>query len=187
MAADQALRMTVEDYLAFEPTSDRKHEFVDGEMREMTGGTRHHMLIAGEIYVHLVNLLDEEQFEPYLSEMRVRIPGDCYYYPDVCVAAVPPTLEEGLPATLTNPLLVVECLSPSTAHIDRGEKLVNYRRIPSLTDYLIVSQAEPRVEQHTRRGERWERQVVTGLAGVVSLESLGCELPLGRVYRRIFA
>ena len=187
MATDQALRMTVEEYLAFDLNADRRHEFIDGDIREMTGGTRHHMHIGGNIYVHLSNMLEVEQFEPFIENMRVRIPGANYYYPDVVVSAVPPTLEFELPATLIDPLVIVECLSPSTAHIDRGEKLDNYRRIPSLTDYLIVSQDEPRIEQHTRSGDGWERHVITGLSGVVSLPSLDCELPLARVFRRVFA
>ena len=186
MATDQALRMTVEEYLAFDLNAERRHEFIDGDIREVTGASLNHLLIAGDIYFHFGVVLDQRHFVPFLPELRVRIPGANYYYPDVVVSAVPPTLEFELPATLIDPLVVVECLSPSTAHIDRGEKLDNYRRIPSLTDYLIVSQDEPRIEQHTRSGGGWERHVITGLAGVVSLPSLDCELPLARVYRRVF-
>ena len=187
MATDQALRMTVEEYLAFDLNAERRHEFIDGDIREVSGASRNHILIGDDIIAYLVNVLNEQRFEPYTSNMRVRIPGANYYYPDVVVSAVPPTLEFELPATLIDPLVIVECLSPSTAHIDRGEKLDNYRLIPSLTDYLIVSQDEPRIEQHTRSGGGWERHVITGLSGVVSLLRLDCELPLARVYRRVFA
>ena len=187
MATDQALRMTVEEYLAFDLNAERRHEFIDGDIREVSGASHHHIVIAVDILLHLGAVLDLRQFEPSMNEMRVRIPGAHYYYPDVVVSAVPPTLEFELPATLIDPLVVIECLSPSTAHIDRGEKLHNYRLIPSLTDYLIVFQDEPRIEQHFRQGERWERRTVTGLSGVVSLLRLDCELPLARVYRRVFA
>ncbi|HEX6986486.1 MAG TPA: Uma2 family endonuclease [Planctomycetaceae bacterium] len=186
MAADQAVRLSREEYLAFERLSATKHEYVDGEVREMTGASRAHLLIAGNIHLILGNALRGKSFEVYEADRRVRIPRGPYYYPDVTVAPSPPELEDEEADTLLNPLVIVECLSPSTRRIDRGEKLDNYRRIPSLTDYLIVAQDRVWVDRYFRAGDGWQLEEFTTLTDRVPLPGLGCELPLVEVYDRIF-
>jgi Uma2 family endonuclease len=116
--------------------------------------------------------------------MRVRIPGGPYYYPDAVVAPSPPKMEDAQQDTLLNPVAVVEVLSPSTETFDRGEKLDNNRLIPSLTDYLIVSQDRMRVDHYSRVSEEEWRLVSRDSANdSVTLTSLGVELKLGDLYR----
>lgn len=97
-----------------------------------------------------------------------------------------PQLEDEHFDTLLNPTLIVEVLAPSTAGYDRGEKWEMYRRIPSLKDYLLVSQTEPRVERYTRQGEGlWLFSETNGLDSILQIDSIGCTLALRDVYERV--
>ena len=187
MATDQAVRLSPEEYLAFERRSLTKHEYVEGEVREMTGASRPHVLIAGNIHLHLGNALRDKPFEVYEADMRVRIPDGPYYYPDVTVAPSPPRLEDDEADTLLNPLVVVEVLSPSTERFDRGEKRDDYRLIPSLTDFLTVAQDRVWIDRHVRVGNRWRLETYQSLSDRVPLPGLGCDLPLIEVYRKVLS
>lgn len=175
-----------EEYLACERASEWKHEWIGGDVREMTGGNRSHATIAGNLQGMLWSILKGRPFSAYPSDMRVRIPDGPYYYPDVVVAPDPPRLEDEHRDTLLNPLVVVEVLSPSTESIDRGEKLDNYGRIASVTDYLLVSQDRVRVDHCRREGEGvWRVTIVTDPRARIALEAIGCELPLAEIYDRV--
>jgi len=164
--------------------AESKHEYIDGELRPISGASRLHNLLAGLVVTLLNNALAGRKFEVYPSEMRVRIPDGPYYYPDGVVAPSPPRMEDAQQDTLLNPLVVVEVLSPSTEAIDRGEKLDNYRLIPSLTDYLIVAQDRMRVEHYSRiSDDEWRLVSRDCAADSVALMSLGVEFKLGDLYR----
>jgi Uma2 family endonuclease len=185
MATDQAVRLSADEYLAFERSSTTKHEYVDGELREMTGASRLHILIAGNIHVLLANSLRERPFEVYEVDMRVRVPHGPYYYPDVTVAPSPPQLEDDNADTLLNPLVIVECLSPSTRRIDRGEKLDNYRRIASLAEYLIVAQDRIWIDRYYKTDGGWQLAEYSTPTETVPLPVIGCELTLSEVYDKV--
>ena len=186
MATDQIVGLSPQEYLTFERQSQRKHEYIDGEVREMVGASRPHNLIAGNIAYAIQSQIRGRPFEVYQSDMRVRIPQGPYYYPDVTVAPSPPELEDEEADTLLNPLVIVEILSPSTRRTDRGEKLDNYRRIPSLTDYLIVAQDRMWIDRYVRDGSEWRLEDFSKADDAVKLEGTGCELPLADVYDRVF-
>ncbi|MGC1275588.1 MAG: Uma2 family endonuclease [Planctomycetaceae bacterium] len=186
MATDQIIGLSSQEYLAFERQSQRKHEYIDGDVREMVGASRPHILIAGNIFYAVQSQIRSRPFEVYQSDMRVRIPQGPYYYPDVTVAPSPPELEDKEADTLLNPLVIVEILSPSTRRIDRGEKLDNYRRIPSLTDYLIVAQDRLWIDRYVRDGNEWRLEDFSKADDVLRLPTPGCELSLADVYERIF-
>ena len=172
------------EYLAAERLAEEKHEYVDGEVRLMAGASRLHNVLAGLIVTLLNNALVSKRFEVYPGDMRVRIPDGPYYYPDVVVAPSPPALEDEAQDTLLNPVLVVEVLSPSTEAIDRGEKLDNYRLIPSLSDYLIVSQDRVRIDHYSRlSATEWRLVSHTGDA-TIRLPAIGGELCLADIYAR---
>ena len=186
MATDQAVRLTPQEYLAFERKAMTKHEYVDGKLREMTGASRPHVLIAGNVHGLFWNAVRGRAFEAYEADMRVRVPDGPYYYPDVTVASSPPELEDEIADTLLNPLVIVEVLSPSTEEHDRGEKLDNFRLIPSLVHYVIIAQDRVWVDHRRRSGRGWPLRVYTSLADRVPLPEIGCELPLAEVYERVF-
>lgn len=173
--------MSVEEYLAFEQSSDARHEFVDGDVFAMSGESRAHNAIAVNIVSRLHDALRSGPCRTFVGSLRLRLEHR-YYYPDVMVVCAPApedTHEEREPA------LIVEVLSPSTAETDRGRKLTDYRTILSLRDYVIVSQAERHVVHHSRDdGGEW-REVVIADSGIVPLRALGIGLDLGEIYEKV--
>lgn len=180
---------TVEDYLALERGSiDGKCEFVDGRLFAMTGASREHNVVSINIAGELRSQLKGRPCEAYVNDMRVKAAAvRNYYYPDIAVVCGKPEFEDDHVDTLLNPAVLIEILSPSTESRDRGEKFANYRRIPSLRDYLLVSQDKPRIEHYRRQGEAWMLTETAGLEGTVNLETIGCVLPLREVYERVFS
>ncbi|QDT38959.1 Uma2 family endonuclease [Stratiformator vulcanicus] len=183
MATDQLVGMTVEEYLKFERASDLRHEFVNGEIREVTGARRSHNILTSNLIIALGTKSSGRDYEIYPTDMRVRIPGAGYYYPDISISPHPPQLEDEEFDTLLNPIVVFEITSPSTESIDRREKLANYQTIPSLQVYLIVAQDEARIDHYKRLDEdRWQVTISTGLAATVTIDSIGCAISLKEAY-----
>lgn len=144
------------DYLAFDNGSQERHEYVVGRIYAMTGGTMRHNRIAGNIFRILSNQFDGGPCQVFINDMKLHVQAtDSVYYPDVFVYCGSSTANGEKVAQ--DATLVVEVLSDSTAEIDRREKLVAYQKLPSLRAYWIVSQAEQRVEVHSRDVDgRWQ-------------------------------
>lgn len=187
MATDTSTIVSREEYLAAERSAPRmRSEWIDGEVREMTGATHAHNVLCVNLVTLLAGALRGRDFFAYANDMKVRIPKGPYYYPDVVVVPDPPAFEDDRRDIVFNPLVVVEVLSPSTEEVDRSEKLDAYRSIPSVTDYLLMAQDTCRVDQHTRgENDRWGLTIHRELVDVVRLPSLGCEVPLRDVYERV--
>lgn len=145
-----ATHLSPAEYLAIERLAATRSEYVDGTMRPRHGPSRGHNLLVTQLGTRLAAAIANKPYETCLVDMRVRIPDGPYYYPDAVIAPSPPRMEDDEQDTLLNPLVVVEVLSPTTEAIDRGEKLDNYRRIPTLTDYLLVAQDRLRVDHYSR-------------------------------------
>ena len=176
-----------QEYLASERLAEAKREYIAGEIVAMAGTSRNHSLIESNVLAGLHGQLKGKSCETYGPDMRVRIDSThSYVYPDVVVACGDIRFEDNHLDTLVNPTVVIEILSPSTASRDRGIKWQQYRRIPSLVDYLLVAQDQYRIEQWTRRsGDIWSTNIIEGLDGIVELASIGCRLELGDVYERV--
>jgi Uma2 family endonuclease len=184
---EETTTMSETEYLAFERTSDIKHQYVDGDVFAMTGASREHNLICHNLSRIIGNDLLERPCEVYQSDMRVKVEATrLYTYPDVTVVCDEPQLSDQEFDTLLNPLILIEVLSPSTERFDRGRKFQDYREIGSLREYLLVSQDEARIEQYIRQenGE-WLFKDVVGLEGELELPSVGCRLAMGDVYRKV--
>jgi Uma2 family endonuclease len=183
------LRHSIAEYLRRERESLDKHEFRDGEIILMAGGSGDHSLIAANVIREIGNHLKGKPCRVYDSNLRIRVPGTVTYtYPDASIICgqreIDPNDSSG--ETFTNPRAVVEVLSPATEAYDRGEKFELYRRIPSLEEYVLISQFTPRVEAYLRRPEgSWLLTPVSGLEGVVRLRSLEIDLPLSEIYAGI--
>lgn len=179
---------TVEEYLAMERSSlDGKCEYIDGQIYAMVGASRAHNLINVNIAGELSRQLKGRPCETYSNDMRVKAAtAKHYYYPDLAVVCGKPEFEDGHADTLLNPIVLVEILSASTEAHDRGGKFASYRRIPSLREYLLVSQDTPLVERYARQGESWVLTETSGLGNSVSLEAINCTLPLREIYERVF-
>jgi Uma2 family endonuclease len=179
--------LSPEEYLAIEREAETRSEYLDGEMFAMTGGSRPHNLIVTNLARELSLQLKGRPCEVYTNDQRVHIPETgLYTYPDVVVACGEPHFEGESVDTLRNPILIIEILSPSTEAYDRGKKFDSYRTIPSLAEYVLISQIEPRIEQFLRQdGEHWLFTPTSGRERSISLASIGCELRLEEIYERV--
>jgi Uma2 family endonuclease len=185
MTAVPVKRWTPEEYLEFERRSAEKHDLFDGEIYMMSGASRRHNLIAGNLYAALHTQLRARQCEAYINDMRVRIERRNYVYPDVVVVCDPPHLEDDQLDTLLNPTLIGEVLSPTTEQYDRGRKSQAYRAVDSLREYVLVAQDRPYVERYVRQDAGWLLTEVTGLDATLTLDAIGCTLPLRDLYERV--
>src|SRR5215210_9413337 len=129
--------LSVGGYLEGERDSEVRHEYVAGQAYAMAGASARHNRIALNIAGRLNDLLADGECEAFMSDMKVRVAPDLFYYPDVVVACDP---AGGDPYVRAEPRLVVEVLSPSTERTDRREKLAAYQSCPSLQEYALVSQ-----------------------------------------------
>ncbi len=179
--------MSEAEYLAFERQSRDKHEFYLGEIFAMSGASRKHNLIAGNFFGELRERLKDRRGEAYVGDMRVRVkPNGLYTYPDVVVVCGEPEFLDSDVDTLLNPTLLIEVLSDSTEKNDRGTKFKQYRQIPSLREYILVSQDEPSIEHFSRRGDTyWKLTETAGLDSQLDLSSLGCQIPLAESYSKV--
>jgi Uma2 family endonuclease len=180
-------RLTEAEYLDIERRAEFKSEFLDGEMFAMSGGTRSHNLIASNLIRAIGNQLDGCPCVVYTSDMRVKVqPDGLYTYPDVSVACGEEKFTDEQGDTLLNPTVIVEILSDSREAYDRGKKFAFYRQIPSLREYLLVSQHEPLVEQFIRQDNgEWLLREVEGLASKLSLPSINITIEMAKVYSNV--
>lgn len=182
-------RFSFEDYLVLEEASPVKHEFLDGHVWAMAGGSPEHGAIAANVIAMLGAALRDRPCRVFTSDVRVRVTATgLATYPDVSVVCgqleTDPADAKG--HTVVNPVVVVEVLSPSTEDYDRGEKVAHYKQVASLREIVLVAHDEPRIELWRRDGDHWILEVVRG-EGAAVLPSLGCELALADVYRNPLA
>ncbi|MDE0012293.1 MAG: Uma2 family endonuclease [Candidatus Poribacteria bacterium] len=178
--------LTPGEYLASERKATLKSEYINGEILAMSGASNAHNLITLDIGTELNIQLRGRECLVYTNDMRVRTsPMGSYFYPDVVVVCGNPHFEDNVFDTLLNPILVVEVLSPSTEAYDKGEKFRHYQELTSLQEYVLVSQDRVRVEQYRLLKTQWVQTEFRSPEDVLSLASIGCELPLQDIYRRV--
>jgi|GEM_PF-149724 len=173
--------MTVEEYQAFEAASRNRHEYLAGEVFAMSGAHPRHNRIAGRLYRAFGGHLDGTGCEAYMGDVQVKLRAnrdDYIYYPDVMVVCGRIPSEQPF---ITNPKLIVEVLSRSTASVDRHEKRLNYRWITALEEYVIVAQRIAEVTVY-RRDRDWQPKVLKSLDATLELCSIGLAIPLAQIY-----
>ncbi|NEP59784.1 MAG: Uma2 family endonuclease [Symploca sp. SIO2G7] len=178
---------TLEEYRSLEETAQERHEYHNGEVLAMTGGTLEHSAISGNIHALLKSALRKTRFKPFNSDLRIWIPQHCRgVYPDVMVIEGEPKFHENRRDEVVNPQLIVEVLSRSTEAHDRGNKFMYYRSIPEFSEYLLVNQYQPVVDQYVRTDKNeWLMRSHEGLDGIINLETIGLELNTGDIYEDI--
>lgn len=176
-------RYTYRDYLALERGANVRHEFFDGEIYAMAGGTREHAAICANLMISLGSQLRGRGCQVHSSDLRVRVlESGLATYPDVTVICSRAESDPDDRNTITNPVLLVEVLSPSTAAYDRGDKLAHYRRIPSLREVVLVAHDERLIEVwHRQEADVWVRREAR--SGSLSLSSIDATLNVDEVYR----
>ena len=177
--------MTEAEYLAYDNKSKIRYEYMDGKIFAMAGATRKHNLANTNISTELSLQLRETNCEVYVNDFRVRIREGHNVYPDVAVACGEIQTEDN-DKTLLNPVVVFEVLSKSTEKRDRGDKALDYYSLPSLQDYVLVSQYFFRVEHFSRQKNNvWLLKIYEDLNDVVELDSIGCKVPLKLIYLKL--
>jgi Uma2 family endonuclease len=175
---------TFDDYVELEAASTTRHEFLDGQVWAMAGGSPGHAAIAGTIIRLLGQALLGKRCRVYTSDLRIRVAGSgLSTYPDASVicGAVELDPADRRGHTALNPNVLVEVLSPTTEGYDRGEKLAYYKTIASVHEVVLVAHDEVRVDLWRRVGDHWT-QVSFRSGEAVVLESLSCALPVDEIY-----
>jgi len=177
-----------EDYLTIERDALERHEYFDGEIFQMAGSSNEHNLITSNIIISLGSQLKKRNCRVYPPDMRVHIPKTgLFTYPDVLVVCGKPQFlpDENLD-TLTNPILIIEILSPSTEGYDRGAKFDNYRSLESLREYLLVSQDAKKVIRYTKQTDgSWILMDFIGDKTEIELVSIECRLTMDDIYDKV--
>ena len=187
MSSAAKTKLTVAEYLAFERSSESKHEFFDGELFAMTGGTPAHSLIATNFASEARAALKERPCVVFNSDLRVKVNATgLYTYPDVTIVCGEQKFDDEQRDTLINPTIVVEVLSKSTASYDRGPKSKHFRKIDSLQALILIEQDSPAVEVYRRQSDgNWILTDATELTDSIAIEAIGISIPLAEIYRNV--
>ncbi len=174
---------TLEDYLGVEEMSRVRHEFVDGQIFAMAGGTPEHAALAAAAVVVLGTRLLGGPYRPYGADLRVRVLATgLATYPDAAVVCGDIMRDPSSPTHVTNPRVIVEVLSPSTEEYDRGEKRAHYQRIDALREYVLIAQDRRRIEVFVRGSdEHWEQHVYAA-GQIIELPSLNVTFSTDELY-----
>ncbi len=189
---------TIEEYLAFEREAEERHEYLDGVIYDMAGESPEHGDISTNLIVSLSNQLTDKPCRvrakdtkvlsgsPLLAQLRKSKKG-LFSYPDVVVICGEPQYLDGKRDVLLNPQVLIEILSDTTELKDRSEKFIRYRQsLPSLTDYILVSQHRPLIEHFIRQADgNWLLVVLEGLDASLTITSIGCAITLSEIYRLV--
>lgn len=175
-----------EEYLALEEKAEFRSEFDDGEIVAMAGGSFNHARIIGNINRAFGAKLNKN-CESVTTDVKVQVENyRKFYYPDVLVICGKPDFYEKRKDTIVNPILIVEVLSETTEAKDRGEKMLAYRTLESLREYVLVSQDKAVVEQYIKNADGdWIHKATIGLKSIVKFESINIEVEIEELYARV--
>lgn len=183
MTAVSSKRMTFKEYIAFEERSELRHEFEDGEVFAMAGGTPEHAALVSAVHLAIGNQLGSD-CRAYVENLRVRTASGKVTYPDVLVVCGPLARDREDESTITNPRLIVEVLSESTEAYDRGRKFAHYRSCPSFVEYVLVaSQGSPKIERFMKNEGIWTLADDAGPGQAQRLSSVEVVLDVDTLYR----
>ena len=182
MATQTAHYVTVDEYLKQEETAVERHQYWNGEIFAMSGGTPNHSLLISNIIAALTatDCLVRD------SNMGIKTADGLYTYPDVVISCTP---EKFVKNFLTNPVVIIEVLSDSTEAYDRGRKFEKYRQIESFREYLMVAQDRIHVEHFIRSGALdspvWKMREFNSVSDEISMDAAKAILPLRLIYSKV--
>jgi len=183
-ATAQKLTLTPQEYLLSEQVSEIRHEYVDGEVYAMAGGSDAHARISLNIAALLKNKLRGSGCSIYLGEMKAQIDDNKYFYPDVMVTCHPADLKNNY--AKQHPKLIIEVLSASTEGYDRGKKFEYYRQLASLEEYVLIAQSEYHVDIFRKNArQRWELFSFAGQQALVDFVSLDYSIAMNELYESV--
>jgi len=179
---------TPKEYLALELEAENRHEFINGEIRQMAGGTTKHNELITNLSVLLKPTLRKQGQRFYSENVRLWIPiVNVFTYPDVMILAGEPIYYEESQTTITNPVVIFEVLSNSTRDYDQGQKFRFYRSLETLQEYVLVDQERCSVMVYQRENAKeWSLYILEDFREVVRLKSVAVEVALQDIYDGIF-
>jgi Uma2 family endonuclease len=178
---------SLEWYWDVEDRTEYKNEYIEGQIISRIGTSVRHMRIAQNLAMDLWKREDVPWHVLNGIRMKVEATG-AYVWPDVMVYEEPGRFEDRRPhddEMLLDPILLVEVYSPLTEALDRGTKWAHYRTIPSLREYVLISQDEVSIERYVRQGDEWLYSAISDPDGILHLASIGCEVPIREIYHDV--
>jgi Uma2 family endonuclease len=187
MTAQPNISLTASQYFHSDQRSNDRLEYFYGTIVAQAGATARHNTIVSNVIGHLFPQLRRQDCRIYPSDLRIQaIDQHVYTYPNLTIVCGPPQFLEPNELTLINPTIIMEILSPSTDAKDRSEKLVYYRSIDSLQEYILIDQNSPYVQRYARQTAHfWYVHLIDTLEEVITLEAVGVTLPMDAIYDRI--
>jgi Uma2 family endonuclease len=179
--------LTPQEYLERERAADFRSEYYRGELFAMAGARFEHTRIKDNVSRYAGNQLENTPCQMVTSHLRVKVSATgLYTYPDALVVCDEPQFEDAVRDTLLNPRTIIEVLSESTEKYDRGDKFEHYQRVPSVQEYVLISQDRPRVEHFVRQADgKWAYKSVEGLAETFAFASVPVQILLAEIYRGV--
>ena len=188
MEAKKIDGLSFEEYLLIEQDTNTKHEYHDGTIFAMAGGSVEHGLIASNMLVELgIRFRNSgENCRPLNSDIKLKILAlNKYVYPDGMVICGDIEREEDSSQAVTNPKVIIEVLFKSTEAYDRGDKFFFYKQIPSLQDYILLDQHHALIDIYSRKDKLWQIQRIEGLKQNLQVPSLDLRIPLSAIYQDV--
>jgi len=176
-----------QEYLELEVNSEIRHEYINGLIIPMTGGTPNHNQLALNFSGTLNYLLKRQPYQVFVTDQRLWIPSrKIHTYPDIMVVKNPLEYEQGRKDTLVNPVMIAEVLSKSTKSYDRDEKFAAYRTISSLQEYILIDQYTMHIEQYFKTdNNQWIFSEFTDGNINLNLASISCQMTLSDIYDKV--
>ncbi|MDJ0729945.1 MAG: Uma2 family endonuclease [Crocosphaera sp.] len=178
---------TPQEYLDLEIVAKDRHEYRNGEIIVMSGGTPNHNRIILNFGSVLNFAFKGQPYDVFVTDQRLWVPSTkTYTYPDIMIVQGEIQLQEGRNDTIINPLLIAEVLSQSTEAYDRGDKFTAYRTLPSLQEYILIEQYRPHIEQFSKtESGQWLLSDYDGQEATLTLKSVSLEIPLLDIYDKV--
>ncbi len=187
MQTEKKKKYTPQEYLDLEIKATDRHEYRNGEIIVIPGGTPNHNRITGNFSATLNFAFKCQYYDVFITDQLLWIPSTkTYTYPDIMIVQGEIQLQEGRNDIITNPLLIAEVLSQSTEAYDRGDKFTAYRTIPSVQEYILIEQYRPHIEQFTKtESGQWLLSDYDGKEATITLNSVSLEIPLLDIYDKV--
>ncbi|CAH2575401.1 protein of unknown function DUF820 [Planktothrix agardhii CCAP 1459/11A] len=176
-----------EEYFKLEETAEFKHEYRDGDIIPMSGGTTNHNQIAGNAYFQLKLALRGQKYRLFIGDVRLWMAEHrLYTYPDLMVIKGDVIYHENRKDTVLNPLVIIEILSESTGSYDHGDKFKYYRSIPEFQEYILIDQYQYSVEQFVKTETgKWQVNFYESADSILTLSTLDFAINLTDLYEQV--
>jgi Uma2 family endonuclease len=188
MSAIPILKYSVEEYLESEEKSLEKHEFYQGEIFAMAGASvEHNQIVSNTLADINAHLKGGKKCQVFPSDLRIYIEANSLFtYPDLSIICGEIQTLENYKDNVTNPSVLIEVLSPSTADYDRGGKFKLYRDIPSLKEYILISSTEILIEKYEKQNDgTWVLHEYKNATDIFTISTIGLQLAVNSFYENV--